>query len=183
MLGRLWIWCRRFKSGHPPFVSHCEITTYNGLFFSHFVTCSCNPFCNPKVGRQAVISVPPNLNGKGQQYEEGRRRKQPPPPTPTSNLADVDSVHSSRREKLVEHLFVGEVLRKLWCWGVYDVDVLRAETDAAGYDIVIEVASVVRHIQLKSSALARRLQSKRSISLSVKSSVVASYGLSSILQI
>jgi len=67
-------------------------------------------------------------------------------------MAKSDSLHSSRREKLVEHLFVGEVLRTLWCRSVHEVDVLRAETDAAGYDIVIEVGSVARQIQLKSSA-------------------------------
>ncbi len=67
-------------------------------------------------------------------------------------MAESDSLHSSRREKLVEHVFVGEILRTLWCAGVHEVDVLRAETDAAGYDIVIEVGSVARHIQLKSSA-------------------------------
>jgi len=68
------------------------------------------------------------------------------------DLTAIDSQHSSRREKLVEHVFVGEVMRSLWCGGVHEVDVLRAETDAAGYDIVVEVGSIVRHIQLKSSA-------------------------------
>ena len=67
-------------------------------------------------------------------------------------MAESDSLHSSRREKLIEHVFVGEVMRALWRAGVHEVDVLRAETDAAGYDIVIEVGSVTRHIQLKSSA-------------------------------
>ncbi len=67
-------------------------------------------------------------------------------------MAESDSLHSSRREKLVEHVFVGEVLRNLWRARVHEVDVLRAETDAAGYDIVVEVDSVTRHIQLKSSA-------------------------------
>lgn len=67
-------------------------------------------------------------------------------------MAESDSVHSSRREKLMEHVFVGEVLRTLWRKGVHEVDVLRSETDAAGYDIVIEVDSIARHIQLKSSA-------------------------------
>ena len=67
-------------------------------------------------------------------------------------MAETDSLHSSRREKLIEHVFVGEILRSLWRDGIYEVDVLRAETDAAGYDIVIEVGRVTRHIQLKSSA-------------------------------
>lgn len=66
-------------------------------------------------------------------------------------MAESDTLHSSRREKLVEHIFVGEILRHLWRAGVHEVDVLRAETDAGGYDIVIEVGSVARHIQLKSS--------------------------------
>lgn len=68
-------------------------------------------------------------------------------------MAESDTLHSSRREKLVEHVFVGEVLRHFWRGGVHEVDVLRAETDAGGYDIVVEVGSVARHIQLKSSAI------------------------------
>ena len=68
-------------------------------------------------------------------------------------MTQSDSLHSSRREKLIEHLFVGEVLRELWRMGAYEVDVLRVETDAAGYAVVIEVGSVSRHVQLKSSAL------------------------------
>lgn len=68
-------------------------------------------------------------------------------------MAESDSLHSSRREKLVEHVFVGDILRNLWRSGVHEVDVLRAETDASGYDIVVEVGSITRHIQLKSSAL------------------------------
>lgn len=67
-------------------------------------------------------------------------------------MSEADYIHSSRRENLIEHLFIGEVLRYLWCVGHQDVDVLRAETDAGGYDVVIEANSVIRHIQLKSSA-------------------------------
>ena len=54
--------------------------------------------------------------------------------TLSSAVAESDSPHSSRREKLAEHIFLGEVLRNLWCAGVHKVDVLRAETDAVGYD-------------------------------------------------
>ena len=68
-------------------------------------------------------------------------------------MAESDTLHSSRREKLVEHLFVGELLRHLWRSGIHEVDVLRAETDAGGYDIVVEVGSIARHIQLKSSVV------------------------------
>jgi hypothetical protein len=64
---------------------------------------------------------------------------------------DADIHHSSYRERLIEHLFVGEVLRELWLSGVNQVEVLKSEVDAAGYDVVLECESVVRHIQLKAA--------------------------------
>lgn len=86
-------------------------------------------------------------------------------------MSESDSLHSSRREKLVEHVFAGEVLRALWRAGVHEVDILRAETDASGYDIVIEVGHVSRHIQLKSSAqTAKTARQKVNVALGTKSS-------------
>jgi hypothetical protein len=61
------------------------------------------------------------------------------------------SANSSSREKILEHLFVGELLRCLWKAGVRDVEILRAEVDAGGYDIAIECGGALRHIQLKAS--------------------------------
>ncbi len=58
---------------------------------------------------------------------------------------------SSRLENVLEHLFVGELLRCLWRQGHRDVEVLRTEVDAFGYDLVIETGGVLRHIQLKAS--------------------------------
>lgn len=63
----------------------------------------------------------------------------------------VHSDHSSYREKLLEHLFIGEVLRHLWCQGVTTAEFLRPEVDSGGYDLVIACNRVMRHIQLKSS--------------------------------
>ena len=63
----------------------------------------------------------------------------------------IHSEHSSHREKLLEHLFIGEVLRYLWCQGVTTAEFLRPEVDSGGYDIVIACNSIIRHIQLKSS--------------------------------
>ena len=60
-------------------------------------------------------------------------------------------LHSVAREKVLEHLFVGELLQSLWRNGVYDTEVLRAEVDAGGYDLVLESRGVLRHVQLKSS--------------------------------
>jgi hypothetical protein len=62
---------------------------------------------------------------------------------------DAHYLHSSLREKVVEHIFVGEALRALWCRGIYDVEVMRSEFDAHGYDLVMVRGAVVRHIQFK----------------------------------
>jgi hypothetical protein len=57
--------------------------------------------------------------------------------------------NSTLRERIVEHVFVGDALRRLWQRGVTDVEVLRSEFDAHGYDLVLSHRKVVRHIQFK----------------------------------
>lgn len=54
-------------------------------------------------------------------------------------------------EKLMEHLFLSEVLQECWFRRRQAVEVLRAEVDAAGYDLVLQVDGVLRHVQLKAS--------------------------------
>ncbi|MGY3492323.1 hypothetical protein [Bradyrhizobium sp. USDA 4502] len=66
-------------------------------------------------------------------------------------FAPTHSADSSAREKLVEHLFLGELLRALWLKNIRGVEVLRPEVDSGGYDLALEFQGVVRHIQLKSS--------------------------------
>jgi hypothetical protein len=58
-------------------------------------------------------------------------------------------IHSTLRERIIEHVFVGDALRRLWQLGVTDVEVLRSEFDAGGYDLVMAQDKVVRHIQFK----------------------------------
>ena len=60
-------------------------------------------------------------------------------------------LESGLREKVLEHLFVGDLLRCLWQKGAWDIEVLRAEVDRAGYDLVLECNGVLRHVQLKAS--------------------------------
>jgi hypothetical protein len=62
--------------------------------------------------------------------------------------ASPHSVNSTLRERIVEHIFVGDVLRRLWQLGITDVEVLRSEFDAGGYDFV-SYGKVVRHVQMK----------------------------------
>jgi hypothetical protein len=60
------------------------------------------------------------------------------PDRPEGTLDTSHFLQSSLREKLLEHLFIGELLRRLWRLGRRDIEVLRAEIDASGYDLVLE---------------------------------------------
>jgi hypothetical protein len=59
--------------------------------------------------------------------------------------------HSTLRERIVEHVFVGDALRTLGRRSILDVEVLRSEFDAHGYDLVMARGNIVRHIQFKTS--------------------------------
>jgi hypothetical protein len=74
------------------------------------------------------------------------------------------SYYSSRREKLLESLFAGEVLRELWRRGIYEVDLLHSDIDASGYDIVLEISNEARHIQLKASTKRKQVVANAKVS-------------------
>jgi hypothetical protein len=65
------------------------------------------------------------------------------------NLQMAHFSHSTLRERIVEHVFVGDALCALWRRGIIDVEVLRSEFDAHGYDLVMVRGPMVRHIQFK----------------------------------
>lgn len=60
-------------------------------------------------------------------------------------------LHSSFREKLLEHIFIAELLKKSWKSGRCDIEVAKSEVDSKGYDLIVEAEGVIRHIQLKST--------------------------------
>jgi hypothetical protein len=62
-----------------------------------------------------------------------------------------DPTHSSHREQLVEYALLSEFLQDGWLRRKQRVDVLRADVDAAGYDVVLQCQRVMRHVQLKST--------------------------------
>jgi hypothetical protein len=62
-----------------------------------------------------------------------------------------DSEHSSYREKLIEHLFVSELLKLSWLHHKCSLEVAQPEVDNSGYDLIAEAHGTVRHIQLKAS--------------------------------
>ena len=59
--------------------------------------------------------------------------------------------NSSSREKLVEHLFVAELLKLSWLHHDCSLEIAKPEVDNSGYDLIVEANGVVRHVQLKTS--------------------------------
>jgi hypothetical protein len=70
-------------------------------------------------------------------------------------MTDAHFTHSTLRERIVEHVFVGDALRALWRRGIHDVEVLRPEFDAHGYDLVVARGRTVRHVQFKAGQARR----------------------------
>ncbi|MCT8163457.1 MULTISPECIES: hypothetical protein [unclassified Pseudomonas] len=61
------------------------------------------------------------------------------------------SLHSSYREKLIEHLLVGELLKFSWKNKNFTLEISKPEVDNSGYDLIAEANGVIRHIQLKTA--------------------------------
>lgn len=78
---------------------------------------------------------------------------------------------SSFREKLIEHLFIGELLKLSWLDGSSSLEVAKPEVDNQGYDLIAEENGIIRHIQLKAAHLeAKAAKQKVHIALSTKPS-------------
>ena len=60
-----------------------------------------------------------------------------------------DPANATLREKVVEHLFLADLSRHLLLERRMPFEVLRAEFDAFGYDVVVEANGVMRHVQMK----------------------------------
>lgn len=75
--------------------------------------------------------------------------------------ANPHFINSTLRERIVEHVFVGEALRRLWQRDVTDVEVLRSEFDAGGYDLVMSLRKIVRHIQFKTTVVGGKATSTK----------------------
>ena len=71
------------------------------------------------------------------------------------------SINSSYREKLIEHLFIGELLKISWADGSCPLEIGKPEVDNAGYDIIAEANGIIRHIQLKTSHIGSRTSSQK----------------------
>ncbi|MDQ4126081.1 MAG: hypothetical protein M3134_10875 [Actinomycetota bacterium] len=66
-------------------------------------------------------------------------------------LKRVGYEQSRTVEKLMEHVFLAEVLQECWFARRQIVEVLHAEVDASGYDVVLAANGRIRYVQLKAS--------------------------------
>ena len=77
---------------------------------------------------------------------------------------DKNFLKSSYREKLIEHLFIGEILKLSWASDQCSIEVSKPEVDNQGYDLIIENNSFLRHVQLKTSAIGSRASGQKVMS-------------------
>jgi hypothetical protein len=80
------------------------------------------------------------------------------PAVADDHFGKAQYLQSTFYEQLVEHIFVAELLQEAWFGHKEVVEVLRAEIDASGFDIVLECRGITRHVQLKTSATSATTQ-------------------------
>jgi hypothetical protein len=56
---------------------------------------------------------------------------------------------SSSFERIIETIFLGELLQEMWFVRRQLVDVMHSTVDAFGYDLVLQAGDVIRHVQMK----------------------------------
>jgi hypothetical protein len=78
----------------------------------------------------------------------------------SQNLLDIDltldTYQSVYRERLLEHLLIGELLKYSWLHAAATLEVSQPSIDRSGHDVVLEANGVTRHLQLKSSSHAAK---------------------------
>ena len=67
------------------------------------------------------------------------------------NASKNHTNNSAYREKLIEHIFVAELLKLSWLHQECSLEVAKPEVDNAGYDLIAEASGYIRHIQLKTT--------------------------------
>ena len=64
----------------------------------------------------------------------------------------LDTHQSVYRERLLEHLLIGDLLKYSWLHVGAKLEVSQPSIDRSGHDVVLEANGVTRHVQLKSSS-------------------------------
>jgi hypothetical protein len=64
----------------------------------------------------------------------------------------LDTEQSVYRERLLEHLVLGQLLQYSWLHDHATLEISQPAIDRAGHDVVLESHGITRHVQFKSSA-------------------------------
>ena len=78
---------------------------------------------------------------------------------------DIDlslDIHQSvYRERLLEHLLIGDLLKHSWLHAGATLEVSQPSIDRSGHDVVLEPNGITRHLQLKSSSHAAKTPAQK----------------------
>ena len=77
----------------------------------------------------------------------------------TMTSTSSHATHSQLRESITTHAFLAAIGTEIWRRGHFDAEILRAEFDTGGHDLVITSNGVTRHIQLKATNLSAKTAS------------------------
>ncbi|MDR7052608.1 hypothetical protein J2X54_005113 [Duganella sp. 3397] len=67
-------------------------------------------------------------------------------------IVNLDVHESVYRERLLEHLLIGDLLKHSWLYAGATLEVSQPSIDRSGHDVVLEANGVTRHVQLKTSS-------------------------------
>lgn len=73
----------------------------------------------------------------------------------------IDSYQSVYRERLIEHLLIGELLKHSWLHHGASLEVSQPSIDRSGHDVVLEANGITRHVQLKTSTLTAKTSKQK----------------------
>jgi hypothetical protein len=76
-------------------------------------------------------------------------------------LYSQDTHQSVYRERLLEHLLIGELLKYAWLHCGASLEVSQPSIDRSGHDVVLEANGITRHVQLKASKVAAAASSQK----------------------
>lgn len=65
---------------------------------------------------------------------------------------ELDIRESVYRERLIEHLLIGDLLKHSWLHAGATLEVSQPSIDRSGHDVVLEENGITRHVQLKTSS-------------------------------
>lgn len=102
---------------------------------------------------------PTQLNGKA--LMANLKLKEPVSPEVAKTPTSLHSSQSVYRERLLEHLLIGELLKHSWLHHGANLEVSQPSIDRSGHDVVLEDNGFTRHVQLKASSTSAKTATQK----------------------